>query len=326
MALVAEGAAPVPGVEACILVARPRYALALLLELFVEPPRLAGGIHASAVIAPSARIAPTATIGPLCFVDADAMIGEGVRVLAQVTIGAGSRIGDESILHPGVRIGEHVQIGKRVTLYPNACIGADGFSFATAEPSGIDWARTAKSVQAETRAPRRIPSLGGVVIEDDVEVGAGATIDRATLGNTLVRRGTKIDNLVLVGHNSLIGEDCLIAGQSGISGSCLIGNRVAMGGQVGIADHIRVGDDVVLAATAGVSQHVPEKSLYIDTPAIPYARWQERYKAIGRLTRLMQEVRRLGERVRLLERAAAPAEEAPAGQPPSERAKGAPGR
>lgn len=288
--------------DGCILVERPRFSLALLLALFVQPPRLSPGIHPSAVVEPSAHISPTAAIGPLSYVGEEAVIGEGVRILAQVTVGAASLIGEGSVLHPGVRIGEGVRIGRRVTLYPNACVGADGFSFATAEPSGIDSARATKAVQSETRAPRRIPSLGGVVIEDDVEVGAGATVDRGTVGETLIRRGTKIDNLVLVGHNSVIGEDCLIAGQSGISGSCLIGDRVALGGQVGIADHMRIGNDVVIAASSGVSQHIPDKSLYIDTPAIPYARWQERYWGIGRLKRLMQEVRRLGERLLLLER------------------------
>ncbi len=303
VAFVAEGLGlPPDRLDGAILVGRPRYSLALLLALFAGPPRLAPGVHPSAVVEPSARIGATAAIGPLSYIGEDAVVGEGVRILAQVTVGAGAVIGEGSILHPGVRVGELVRIGSRVTLYPNACIGADGFSFATAEPSGIDSARSSKSVQVETREPRRIPSVGGVVIEDDVEIGAGATVDRGTVGDTRVRRGSKIDNLVLVGHNSLIGEDCLIAGQSGISGSCIIGNRVAMGGQVGIADHMRIGNDVVIAASSGVSQHIPDKSLYIDTPAIPYAKWQERYRGIGRLKRLMQEVRRLGERLRLLER------------------------
>ncbi len=309
---------PWEGLDGCVLVERPRFALALLLELFARPQGLRAGIHPSAVVEPSARISPRAAIGPLCYVGAEVVVAEGVRLLAQVTLGTGSQIGADSVLHPGVRIGEGVRIGCRVTLYPNACIGADGFSFATAEPSGIDSARATKAIRSETRAPRRIPSIGGVVIEDDVEVGAGATIDRGTVGDTLIRRGTKIDNLVMVGHNSLIGEDCLIAGQSGISGSCLIGDRVAMGGQVGIADHMRIGNDVVIAASSGVSQHIPDRSLYIDTPAIPYARWQERYRGIGRLKRLLQEVRRLGERLRLLERVTGIAGEADGPHPPWE--------
>jgi len=140
-----------------------------------------------------------------------------------------------------------------------------------------------------------------VILEDDVEVGACSTIDRGTVGDTRVRRGTKIDNLVMVAHNCDLGEDCMIAGQSGISGSCRIGNRVIMGGQVGVADHLQVGDDVVLAATSGLGQHVPARSVYIDTPAIPYERWQERYHNVARLKRMFREVERLRQRVEELE-------------------------
>jgi len=302
IALVAVGLDIPPGVlKARVTVQRPRYALSRLLPLFARPPRCPAGIHPSAVVEPTARIAADACVGPLTYVGDGVRVGSGVRVLANCTLGDGCEIGADSLLHPGVRIGDGVRIGRRVVIHGNACIGADGFSFATDRESGVDSAYRDKSVSAGHWEPAKIPSLGTVVIEDDVEIGACCTIDRATLGSTLIRRGSKIDNLVMVGHNSRIGESCLIAGQCGIAGSCEIGDRVAMGGQAGVADHIRIGSDVVIAASSGVSQHVPPQSLYIDTPAVPYKRWQERYRSLGRLKRLFAEVEKLKRQLARLE-------------------------
>ncbi len=303
IALVASGLDLPEGLlQARVTVQRPRFALSLLLPRFAAAPRCAAGIHASAVVEPSARIADGACIGPLCYVGERVSVAAGTRVLANCTLGDDCEIGADSLLHPGVRIGDGVRVGARAVIHSNACIGADGFSFATERESNVDRAHQDKAVSGGFWEPAKVPSLGTVVLEDDVEIGACSTIDRATLGATLIRRGTKIDNLVMVGHNSRIGESCLIAGQSGIAGSCRIGDRVAMGGQVGVADHMRIGDDVVIAASSGVSQHVPPKSLYIDTPAIPYTRWQERYRALGRLKRLFTDLQALKQRVARLER------------------------
>jgi UDP-3-O-[3-hydroxymyristoyl] glucosamine N-acyltransferase len=302
VALVADGMDIPRGLlTAWVTVERPRYALSLLLPRFARPPRCPVGVHPSAVVEATADIALDACIGPLTYVGDGAVVGAGARVLANCTLGAGCQIGAHSLLHPGVRIGDGVRIGRRVVIHSNACIGADGFSFATEHESGMDGARRNKAVSAGHWEPAKIPSLGGVVIEDDVEIGACSTIDRATLGDTLIRRASKIDNLVMVGHNSRIGESCLIAGQSGIAGSCDIGDRVAMGGQVGVADHMRIGSDAVIAASSGVSQHVPPQSLYIDTPAVPYQRWQDRYRSLGRLKRLFAELERLKQRLARLE-------------------------
>jgi len=296
-----------------VVVERPRYALARLLPLFARLPRCAPGVHCSAVVEASARIAADARIGALSYVGEDVVIDSEVRVLAHCTLGAGCEIGAGSLLHPGVRIGERVRIGRRVIIHANACIGADGFSFATAHDKGANGNRGGNPLDGEDWEPAKIPSLGGVIIEDDVEIGACATIDRATLGDTLIRRGSKIDNLVLVGHNSRIGECCVIAGQSGIAGSCELGDRVVMGGQCGISDHMRIGSNAVIAASSGVSQHVPHHSVYIDTPAVPYERWQERYRSLGRLKRMFGELGRLQQRLLRLERrvAADPSDESP---------------
>lgn len=285
-----------------ISVDQPRHALARLLPLFSRPPRYAPGIHPSAVVESSARIAVDATIGPLSYVGEDVVVGAGTRILAQCTLSAGCEIGEGSLLHPGVRIGEGVRIGRRVIIHGNACIGADGFSFATGRDKAPDATRRDKQADLDQWEPAKIPSLGGVLIEDDVEIGACTTIDRGTLGDTLIRHGTKIDNLVMVGHNTRIGECCLIAGQSGIAGSCDLGDRVVMGGQSGIADHLQIGSHAVIASSSGVGQHVPQHSVYIDTPAIPYDRWQERWRSLGRLKRMFGELERLKQQLSRLER------------------------
>ena len=187
-------------------------------------------------------------------------------------------------------------------IHANACLGADGFSYATPEPGSVETAKAGKTVSAINSGIQRIYSLGQVVVEDDVEIGACATIDRATLGKTIIGRGTKIDNQVMVAHNTSIGEDCLIAGQTGIAGSCKIGDRVVMAGRVGISDHVRVGNDAILTAGAGVANNVPEKAVMIDFPAIPYAEFSARYKALGRLKRLFKDLVDLKQRVLKLEK------------------------
>jgi UDP-3-O-[3-hydroxymyristoyl] glucosamine N-acyltransferase len=287
--------------DAYLVVQRPRYALALLSQLFAPPLQSRPGVHPSAVVEDSAQIAATASVGALSFIGANTVIGEHVRIMPQVTVAAGSTIGSGSVLHSGVRIGERSVIGRRVIIHDNACIGSDGFSYATAAAGSVEAARAGKKISAINQHILKIHSLGHVVIEDDVEIGACSTIDRATLGTTVIRRGTKIDNLVLIAHNNHIGADCLIAGQSGIAGSCRIGERVVMGGQVGIADHVQVGSDTVLAAGAGISHDVPEKVVMIDSPAIPYQVFTERYKALGRLKRVVRDLLDLKKRVLLLE-------------------------
>jgi len=302
LAVLAAGMAPPQPLQGYIQVTQPRYALVRLLRLF-EPVRpLPSGIHPSAVVDPSARIASSAYVGPLCYVAADVVVDDGVIVMSQVTVGEGSRIGRESVIHPGVRIAEGSTIGCRAVIHSNVCIGSAGFSFATPERGSVDAARTEKKVTATNRGIERIPSLGGVVIGDDVEIGAGSTIDRGTIGDTVIRRGTKIDNQVMVAHNCVIGEDCLIAGQSGIAGSCRVGDRVVMGGQVGVADNLKIGDDAVLAATSGVGYDVPARAVMIDTPAIPYKDFTLRYRAVARVHRLLKDLQELRQRVLRLER------------------------
>jgi UDP-3-O-[3-hydroxymyristoyl] glucosamine N-acyltransferase len=199
-----------------------------------------------------------------------------------VTIGADVAIGANGLFHSGVRIGDGCTIGDRVIVHGNAVIGADGFSFA---PDLMSAAAFTAGIQLT-----RVHSLGNVVIGDDVEIGACTTIDRATLESTRVGSGSKIDDHVHIGHNVTIGENCILCGMAGISGSVILGDRVRLGGGVGIADHVRIGDEAVVGAGSGVGTNVPAGAFVLGYPAIPYRRFVERQLYLGREKRLHDKV------------------------------------
>ncbi len=281
----------------------PRAALAVLSLLFARPVYGEPGIHPTAVIHDDAELGADVSVGPYAVIGPDTEIGAATRILSHVSIGAGAKLGDRCLIHAGVRIADGVTIGDRVILHPNACIGADGFSYATPEPPQTgDFVRT-REITPYLHSIDRIASLGTVILGDDVEVGAGTTIDRATVGVTRIGRNTKIDNLVMIGHNCVIGENCLIVAQVGISGSVTIGDRVVLAGKVGVADHITIGDDATLAARAGVRRDVPERALLLGDPAMPTADYFNRLKHthVSRLARNAEKLRDLADRVGRLE-------------------------
>lgn len=262
----------------------PYLAFARALALFHSPPAPIPGIHPTAVVAPDARVAPGASVGPLCVLGPGSEVGSGTILEAQVFVGAQARIGQECRIFPQVVLGERVRLGNRVTVHSGTVVGADGFGYAR------DGARYVK-----------IPQVGGVVIEDDVEIGANVAIDRATLGETRIGRGTKIDNLVQVGHNVRIGEDTVIVAQVGISGSSAIGSRVTLAGQVGVVDHVEIGDGVIVGAQAGVTKDIPAGSVVLGSPAIPHTEFKRRVAATGRLSEMRRALRALEERLAALE-------------------------
>ncbi len=236
-----------------VVVDEPRRALAVLLEALGQPRTHPSGIHPTAVIAPTAQLAEGVAVGAYAVVEEGARIGAHSVLYPHVYVGPYAVVGEHCVLYPHAVVGERCVLGNRVILHSGAVLGADGFGFLR-EPQG----------------PRKIPQVGIVVLEDDVEVGAGTTIDRATLGETRVGAGTKIDNLVQVAHNVRIGRRCLIAAQTGIAGSAVIEDDVVIAGQVGIGDHVRIGRGAVVLALSGVTKDVPPGTVVSGFPARPH--------------------------------------------------------
>lgn len=280
------------GLQAAIFAPRGRLAMAGLTRLLDRAPDIAPGVHATALIGEGAQIGAGPHIGAYTVIGAGAVIGTGARIGAHVSIGAGAVIGPDALIHDGARIGRDVVIGARLICHSGAVIGSDGFSFVTEQPSGAERARESLGQRgAITPQPwTRIHSLGAVEIGDDVEIGANATIDRGTIRDTRIGTGTKLDNLVHVGHNVQIGRDCLICGQVGIAGSARIGDRVTLGGQCGVSDNIFIGDDVVCGGATKVFSNVPSGRVMLGAPAVRMDLQMEMQKALRRLPRLFRRV------------------------------------
>ncbi len=300
-AIIVVGTEPPAGIDACVTVERGRYALARLLTLFEVPPHAPAGVHPSAAVDPSARLGEQVSIGPFVHVGPDAVIGDGTVVLAHVSVGAGARVGAHCRIHPGARIGERVVIGDRVILQHNVSLGSDGFSYATPEPGSVETARATGRVEGRNTAIARIPSLGTVILGDDVEIGANTAVDRATIGATVIGAGTKIDNLVQVAHNVTIGENCLICGNVGISGSAKIGNRVVMAGGSGVADHLSIGDDTIVMGNAAVATDLPAGGLFVGQPAIARDEFFRQFRNIKRLGRMHDKLGEIEKRLAAIE-------------------------
>jgi UDP-3-O-[3-hydroxymyristoyl] glucosamine N-acyltransferase len=262
----------------------PYLALARALGALHPGEPAVPGIHPTAVVAVDARVDATASVGPLCIVASGARVEAGTVLDAHVFVGVDAHLGRDCHVFPQVTLREGTKLGDRVIIQSGAVIGADGFGYAR------DGARYVK-----------IPQIGRVIIEDDVEIGANVTIDRATLGETRIGRGTKIDNLTQIAHNVRIGEDTVIVAQVGVSGSSEIGSRVTIGGQVGIVDHVRIADNVIIGAQAGVSKDLAPGSVVLGSPAVPHLEFKRQIVAAARLPQLVKTVRSLEERLRALE-------------------------
>lgn len=287
------------GLAAAVFVPRPRLAMAGLTAAFDPGPEIAPGIHPSAIIDPSAQIGAGAAIGPFVVIGRGVRIGAGARIAAHVSIAAGTQIGAAALIHAGVRLQHRVTIGDGFIAQPNAVIGSDGFSFVTPEKSGVEQIRETLGQRGDIveQALTRIHSLGSVEIGDDVEIGAGATIDRGTIRATRIGRGTKLDNLVHIGHNVEVGEDCLICGQVGIAGSSKIGNRVVLAGQCGVSDNIWIGDDVIAGGATKIFTKVPAGRVILGNPAVKMDAQVEINKALRRLPRWGAQLAELRETV-----------------------------
>lgn len=271
-----------------VLVSDPSRAIITVLNHFApaasRPPQ---GVHPSATVSPSAKLSRDVAIGPYVTIGSGARIGDGCVLHANVFVGEDVALGKGCELWPGVVIREGCQLGDRITIHPNATIGADGFGY-----------------QFFDGRHNKIPQIGIVVIEDDVEIGANSTIDRAKFGATRIGRGTKIDNLVQVAHNVQIGPNCMIVAQCGIAGSARLGQGVVLGGQVGVRDHAVLHDGAQSAACACISKDVPAGTTVIGTPAQEQEQWIRERGKLRRLARLADELQGLIQRVERLEASA----------------------
>lgn len=275
------------GLKAAICAGRPRFAMAALTRHFDNIWDGETGVHPSAVISPSAQVDETASIGAYTVIGADVEIGARCRIGAHVTIGPGSVIGSGAVIRDGVRMSHGVRAGDNLVIQPGAIIGGDGFSFTTPEPSAAEKVRLSLGEEAgeNQQVWSRIHSLGGVEIGNDVEIGAGSSIDRGTIRATRIGDGTKIDSLVQVGHNVDIGSHSLLCGQVGIAGSAKIGSHVVLGGKTGVVDNISVGDRVVTGAGTLLMANVPAGRVMLGYPATQMKASIASYKALRRLPR-----------------------------------------
>ena len=263
-----------------------RGALIALLELFYPENGRRYGVDPRACVSPLAVLATSVFIGPGAVVEAGARLDPRVQVHANAYVGEGVLVGEGSILFPGVVLYKGVSVGRKVRIHSNTVVGSDGFGYAVDE-AGVF---------------RKIPQKGGVEIGDDAEIGANCAIDRATLGMTRIASGTKIDNLVQIGHNVEIGRDCCIVAQVGVSGSVTIGNQCMLAGQVGVSDHVKLADKVLVGAKSGVMRDL-EAGEYIGYPALPAREARRAYPLIARLPELRREVRDLERRLAELQAA-----------------------
>ncbi|MEL7213893.1 MAG: UDP-3-O-(3-hydroxymyristoyl)glucosamine N-acyltransferase [Pseudomonadota bacterium] len=283
------------GLEAAIFVPRPRYAMSGLTALMDPGPEIEPGVHPSAIVHPEAQIGEGAAIGPFVAIGMGARIGANARIASHVSVAEGAQIGADALLCQGVRIGARVVIGDRFIAQPGAVVGSDGFSFVTPEKSGVESVRETLGDQGDAKAQSwtRIHSLGAVRIGDDVELGANVAIDRGTIRDTSIGNGTKLDNLVHIGHNVEIGQDCLICGQVGMAGSAQVGDRVVLAGQCGVNDNIFIGDDVIAGGATKIFTNAPKGRVLLGYPAMKMDSHVEAYKGLRRLPRLFRDVAEL---------------------------------
>jgi len=260
-------------------------AYAKIAQFLFQKPHEARGISNEAAIAASARIGRDVSIFPLVHIGENVTIGNRAALYPGVYIGDNSVIGDDVVFYPNVTVQHESSIGNRVILHPGVVIGGDGFGYARDGQKSI-----------------KIPQIGFVQVDDDVEIGANSTVDRAALGKTWIKRGVKIDNLVMVAHNVVIGEDTVIVAQSGIAGSTELGNGVLMAAQSGITGHVKVGDSATVTAQAGVTKDVPPKTIVSGMPAVSHRNWLKATVIINRLPELYNAFKSLQKKVAALEK------------------------
>ncbi len=270
-----------------IRVDTPKLVFGYLMNMFAPSDEYEIGIHPTAIIGKNVDIGENVSIQPYVIIEDGVKIGNGSVIGALSFIGRNAVVGDNCVFNSRTVVYPRTKIGNRVILHSGTVIGADGFGYVQHEGKRI-----------------KIPQIGKVIIEDDVEIGANSTIDRATLGETVVGAGTKIDNLVQIAHNDVIGTDCIFCAQSGVSGSCIIGNNVIIAGQAGLADHVRVGDNVIIGAQAGVPSNkiIRSGQMYFGSPARSEKETKKQMGAQARLPQFIEKVKEMEKEIENLKK------------------------
>lgn len=249
-------------------------AFAQVLEAYDKVKHQRTGISEQAYIADTATIGHDAYIGPFVFIGENVVIGDNVKIYPNTYIADHVRIGDNTLIYAGVKIYDSNIIGKNCTFHSGVVIGSDGFGFAPQEDKHY----------------KKVAQIGNVIIEDDVEIGSNTTIDRATVGSTIIRKGVKLDNLIMIAHNVEIGEHTVIAAQAGISGSTKVGKNCIIAGQAGLIGHLKIGDNVIIGAQSGISSNIKDGSVLLGSPAFDIARYRKAYIHFRNLTKIVERI------------------------------------
>lgn len=268
-----------------VIVASPELAFARLLRVFHPEPQPEPGIHDRAVVGKNVKLGEQVTLSAGVFIGDDVEIADHVHLYPGVVVGDRCRIGSHTVLFPNVTLYRETELGSNVILHAGVVIGADGFGYT------LD----------ERGAHYKINQIGRVVIEDHVEIGANSCVDRAAMGTTLIKQGTKIDNLVQVAHNCTVGEHSILVAQVGLAGSCTLGHHVVLAGQVGVADHVTLGDQVTLTAQSGTFRNIENNKVYGGHPAIPLGEWKKYVTVLPKLPELARKIRDLETRLNEIE-------------------------
>ena len=280
------------GLVAAIMPDRPRYAMSGVTRMMDPGQGFAPGIHPTAFVDPDAQLADDVSVGPMTVISAGVRVGKGGVIGPQCFVGKDTVLGENAYLREQVSIGARITIGDRFIAQPGARIGGDGFAFVTAEQSAVEAARHTLGDRGDTKAQpwTRIHTLGSVRIGDDVEIGMNATVDSGTIRDTVIGDGSKLDNLVHLGHNVTTGKHCLFCGLVGVAGSVTIGDNVVLGGQVGVSDNIYIGDGVIAGGGTKLLSNVPAGRTMLGYPGIQMDKQVEAYKAMRRLPRMLADV------------------------------------
>lgn len=286
-----------------IIVKRPNLAIQRILTA-LQPKRYlpAPGIHPSAVVDETAEIGADAAIGALVYIGPKSKIGARTKICPGTSIGGEVTIGEDCLIHQNSCIADYVKIGNRVTLQQGACIGSDGFGYVSERPSNMELRMSGINELSDEPNPLlKIPQTGTVVVHDDVEIGSYATIDRATIGATVIGQGSKIDNQVMIAHNCSIGREVIVVAHSGVAGSCSVGDRAVIAGHVGIKDHVQIGKDAIIEGMAGVMRDIPDREVQVGVPAVPAREHFQQLAHIRKLPKIQDDLKQMQKRIAQLE-------------------------